>query len=243
LYSRPASPREPDHLNLHERFSRRRPKGTPFPNLDSELPINQASDERDNFFPARGELLHLEDGGNGVLASAASLIWFINYYFPLGPLLRIFFQYRLRWFIYAGATGQLGWRQEFLGCFLVLMGTNSQHSVYHPIYWGAVVLRGNVGLVVSIGLGTLLSVLGFFFGFAAVNFGSRRLGLFITQVTELWSGYFCWDYWLSVACNSSDGDRAGLRQQCDSICSTSGSLVPTRPLRQPDSSLAGCKFS
>ncbi|NES71958.1 MAG: DUF2232 domain-containing protein, partial [Okeania sp. SIO2D1] len=25
------------------------------------------------------------------LASTASLIWFINYYFPLGPLLRVFF--------------------------------------------------------------------------------------------------------------------------------------------------------
>lgn len=27
------------------------------------------------------------------LASAASLIWLINYYFPLGPLLKIFFPY------------------------------------------------------------------------------------------------------------------------------------------------------
>jgi len=45
--------------------------------------------------------------------------------------------------------------------------------------------------VVSIGLGTLLSVLGFFFGFAAVNFVDQDVWVYlITQVTELAEWYF-----------------------------------------------------
>ncbi|MFO7143989.1 DUF2232 domain-containing protein, partial [Arthrospira sp. PCC 8006] len=48
----------------------------------------QPSPKTSDRFPSVSPLVMVE---TAFLASTASLIWFINYYFPLGPLLRVFF--------------------------------------------------------------------------------------------------------------------------------------------------------
>lgn len=224
------------------------PKERPSPNLDSELPINQASDERDNFSqPQLKAVPPLKMVETAFLASAASLIWFINYYFPLGPLLRIFFPVPialvyLRW----GQSGSLDGDRSFWVASFGVNGANSQYSIYHSI-WS---VRGAPGCCVA----TSVSVGCFHWhGYAAVRFrvlfsawaavsfgGSRRLGL-SNYPGDGVGGVGISEAGIagSAQCihNSGGRDRAGLRQQSNLlICSTSGSLVSARPVRKPDSS-------
>ena len=101
------------------------------------------------------------------LASTASLIWFINYYFPLG-LLRVFFPLPialiyLRW----------GKRGSWMGAIvsgmllLVLMGPTRSMLFVMPYGFMGVLLGATwnrrVPWIVSIILGTLLGTLGIFF--------------------------------------------------------------------------------
>lgn len=102
------------------------------------------------------------------LASAASLVWLVNTYFPMGPILQIFFPIPialiyLRW----------GSRAAWMGCAIaglllsVLMAP--VRSIQYVIPYGLMgVLLGalwyrRVKWFVSIPLGTLLGVLGAFF--------------------------------------------------------------------------------
>jgi len=136
------------------------------------------------FFPSRAEgCSSFGNGGNSVLASAASLIWFINYYF-LGPLLRIFSRTDRAGLSALGQPGSLGWRQESGLLLSVLLDQLAVFFIYHR---GAAVLRQRRSpWVISIGLGTLLCVFGFFFGFGCCPFAGQDVWVYlITQVTEL----------------------------------------------------------
>jgi uncharacterized protein YybS (DUF2232 family) len=126
------------------------------------------------------------------LASAASLLWLINYYFPLGPLLRIFFPIPialtyLRW----------GHRAAWMGALVsglllsVLMGP--ARSILYVIPYGVMgVLLGlfwqraaNWG--VSIFTASLLGSIGFFFRIWLVSLllGDDLWLYATTQVTDL----------------------------------------------------------
>lgn len=102
------------------------------------------------------------------LASTASLIWLVNFFFPLGPVLRIFFPLpiallSLRW----------GGRTAWMGCIVtglllsVLMGP--PRSLLYMIPFGimGVLLGGlwrrSVGWELCILMGTLVGSIGFFF--------------------------------------------------------------------------------
>lgn len=102
------------------------------------------------------------------LASAASLVWLVNTYFPMGPILQIFFPIPialiyLRW----------GSRAAWMGCAIaglllsVLMAP--VRSIQYVIPYGLMgVLLGalwyrRVKWFISIPIGTLLGVLGAFF--------------------------------------------------------------------------------
>jgi hypothetical protein len=66
------------------------PEERPYP--DARPPVNKRSDESENFSPSRVKaVVTLRMVETAFLASTASLIWLINSYFPLGPVLRIFF--------------------------------------------------------------------------------------------------------------------------------------------------------
>jgi uncharacterized protein YybS (DUF2232 family) len=169
------------------------PKESPSPNLDSELPINQASDERDNFsqpeVKAVAPLMMVE---TAFLASAASLIWFINYYFPLGPLLRIFFPVPIA-LVYLRWGNRAAWMATGVSGLLLSVLMGPTRSILFIIPFGLLgVLLGaawqrRVPWVVSIGLGTLLSVSGFFFRLwlLSILLDQDVWVYIITQVTEL----------------------------------------------------------
>ena len=126
------------------------------------------------------------------LASAASLIWFINYYFPLGPLLRIFFPVPIA-LVYLRWGNRAAWMATGVSGLLLSVLMGPTRSILFIIPFGLLgVLLGAVWQrrspwVVSIGLGTLLCVLGFFFrlGLLSVLAGQDVWVYLITQVTEL----------------------------------------------------------
>ena len=160
---------------------------------DAAPAVNQHSDEPDNFSEAKVKAVApLRMVETAFLASTASLIWLINYYFPPGPLLRIFFPVPialayLRWGKRAGwmATGVSGLLLS------VLMGPTRSILFVMPyglmgVLLGAVWQRRS-SWVVSIALGTLLGTLGFFFRFWLLSIltGEDVWVYSITQVTKL----------------------------------------------------------
>ncbi len=126
------------------------------------------------------------------LASTASLIWLVNFYFPLGPVLRMFFPLPiallyLRW----------GGRASWMGCLVsglllsVLMGPPRSLLYVMPFGLMGVVLgwlwRRSAGWGISILLGTLLGSIGFFFRLwlMSIMLGDDLWVYLTTQVTNL----------------------------------------------------------
>ncbi|HIK08093.1 MAG TPA: DUF2232 domain-containing protein [Trichormus sp. M33_DOE_039] len=102
------------------------------------------------------------------LASAASLIWFINFYFPLGPVLRIFFPVPIA-LVYLRWGKRAAWIAAVTSGLLlsVLMGPVRSLLFVMPFAFMGVLLGATwyrrVPWLVSITLGTLLGTLGDFF--------------------------------------------------------------------------------
>lgn len=126
------------------------------------------------------------------LASTASLIWFINYYFPLGPLLRIFFPIPiallcLRWGVRAS------WMAATVSGLLLTVLMGPTRSILYVIPFGlmgvllGVVWRRQSSWAVSIGLGSLLGTFGFFFRIWLLSILlAQDLWIYLTtQVTDI----------------------------------------------------------
>jgi uncharacterized protein YybS (DUF2232 family) len=102
------------------------------------------------------------------LASTASLLWFINFYFPLGPVLRIFFPVPIA-LVYLRWGKRAAWMAAVTSGLLlaVLMGPVRSLLFVMPFAFMGVLLGATwyrrVGWIVSITLGTLLGTLGAFF--------------------------------------------------------------------------------
>jgi uncharacterized protein YybS (DUF2232 family) len=160
----------------------------PSPDLDSE-----PSDKRDNFSqPQVKAVAPLKMVETAFLASTASLIWFINYYFSLGPVLRIFFPVPIA-LVYLRWGSRAAWMATGVSGLLlsVLMGPTRSILFIMPfgllgVLLGAVWQRRSPW-VVSISLGTLLSTFGFFFRLWLLSIlaGEDVWVYLITQVTEL----------------------------------------------------------
>src|SRR6476469_8869139 len=95
------------------------------------------------------------------LASTASLIWLINYYFPLGPLLRIFFPIPIA-LVYLRWGHRASWMSALVSGLLlsVLMGPTRSILFFIPyglmgVQLGALWTRGSNWLL-SIGIGGLI---------------------------------------------------------------------------------------
>ena len=125
------------------------------------------------------------------LASTASLIWFINYYFPLGPLLRVFFPVPIA-LLYLRWGNRAAWMGAAVSGLLlsVLMGPTRSILFVIPfgfmgVMLGAVWKRGGNWLT-SIGLGSILGSIGFFFRFWLLSLllGQDLWIYLTTQVTE-----------------------------------------------------------
>lgn len=102
------------------------------------------------------------------LASTASLIWFINFYFPLGPVLRIFFPVPIA-LVYLRWGKRAAWMAAVTSGLLlaVLMGPIRSLLFVMPYAVMGVLLGATwyrrVKWIVSITLGTILGTLGAFF--------------------------------------------------------------------------------
>lgn len=104
------------------------------------------------------------------LASTASLLWLLNYYFPVGPLFKFFFPIPIA-LIYLRWGKRAGWMTAVVSGLLlsVLMGPTRSILFLIPYGFMGVQLgacwRRRVGWLTSISLGALLDCLGIFFRF------------------------------------------------------------------------------
>jgi uncharacterized protein YybS (DUF2232 family) len=126
------------------------------------------------------------------LASTASLIWFINFYFPLGPVLRIFFPVPIA-LVYLRWGKRAAWMAAVTSGLLlaVLMGPVRSLLFVMPYAFMGVLLGATwnrrVRWIVSITLGMLLGTLGAFFRvwLLSVLSGEDLWIYVINQVTDL----------------------------------------------------------
>ena len=126
------------------------------------------------------------------LASTASLLWLINYYFPLGPLLRIFFPIPIA-LVYLRWGYRASWMAAVVSGLLlsVLMGPMRSVIFLMPygvmgVQLGALWRRGAPWLW-SILLGTIIGTFGFFFRFwlFSLLLGEDLWLYVVTQITQL----------------------------------------------------------
>lgn len=125
------------------------------------------------------------------LASTASLLWLINYYFPLGPLLKMFFPIPIA-LVYLRWGSRASWMSALVSGLLlsVLMGPTRSVLFVIPfgfmgVQLGAMWRRGTNWLV-SISTGTLLGTIGFFFRFwlLSILLGEDLWVYVMNQITE-----------------------------------------------------------
>jgi uncharacterized protein YybS (DUF2232 family) len=102
------------------------------------------------------------------LASTASLIWLINYYFPIGPLLRLFFPLPIA-LVYLRWGSRAAWMSTLVSGLLLSILMGPTRSIIYIIPYGLIgvqlgwMWRRQVSWAWSITLGTILGTLGFFF--------------------------------------------------------------------------------
>ncbi|MCU0543624.1 MAG: DUF2232 domain-containing protein [Oscillatoriaceae cyanobacterium Prado104] len=126
------------------------------------------------------------------LASTASLIWLVNYYFPLGPLLRVFFPIPIA-LVYLRWGNRAAWMSALVSGLLlsVLMGPTRSILYVMPFGIMGVLLGGlwqrQASWSVSVGLGAILGSIGFFFRFWLLSaLVGQDLWAYVTaQVTEI----------------------------------------------------------
>lgn len=126
------------------------------------------------------------------LASAASLIYFINYYFPLGPLLQIFFPIPIA-LLYLRWGSRTAWMGALVSGLLLSVLMGPSRSIVYVVPYGLMgVLLGATWKrrspwLVSIGLAALLGAFGVFFRLwlLLVLSGEDIWVYSITQVTNL----------------------------------------------------------
>lgn len=126
------------------------------------------------------------------LASAASLIWLINYYFPLGPVLRMFFPVPIA-LIYLRWGHRAAWMAALVSGLLLslLMGPSRSILFFIPygllgVQLGAMWRRG-ARWEFSIATGALIGAFGFFFRIwlLSILLGEDLWLYMTTQITEL----------------------------------------------------------
>lgn len=126
------------------------------------------------------------------LASAASLVWLINYYFPAGgPILKVFFPIPIA-LIYLRRGNRASWMTAIVSGLLLMVLMGPTRSIIFIMPYGLMgVLLGacwqrRVSWLVSIGLGTIIGTLGLFFRFwlTSILVGENLWVYAITQITQ-----------------------------------------------------------
>ena len=131
------------------------------------------------------------------LASAASLIWLINFYFPVGPFLKIFFPIPIA-LIYLRRGKRASWMAAIVSglLLLVLMGPTRSIVFFMPYGLMGVLLgacwRRGLSWGYSISFGAAIGSLGLLFRFwlTSLLLGENLWVYVITQVTKLLDWFF-----------------------------------------------------
>ncbi len=126
------------------------------------------------------------------LASAASLIWLINYYFPVGPFLRIFFPIPIA-LVYLRRGNRASWMTALVAGLLlsVLMGPTRSIIFLIPYGFMGIQLgacwRRKISWSLSIPFGALIGSLGLLFRLwlFSILLGEDLWVYIITQMTEI----------------------------------------------------------
>lgn len=126
------------------------------------------------------------------LASAASLVWLINYYFPVGPILKIFFPIPIA-LIYLRRGNRAAWMAAIVSGLLLLVLMGPTRSIIFIMPYGLMgVLLGfcwkrKTSWLYSISLGALIGSLGIFFRFwlTSILLGENLWVYVITQITQM----------------------------------------------------------
>lgn len=142
--------------------------------------------------PQTGSIAPLVMVETAFLASTASLLWLVNYYFPMGPLLRIFFPVPIA-LTYLRWGSRAAWMSALVSGLLlsVLMGPTRSILFFVPfgllgVQLGALWKR-RAGWLLSISTGTIIGSFGFFFRIWLVSIllGDDLWTYITTQITEL----------------------------------------------------------
>lgn len=126
------------------------------------------------------------------LASAASLIWLINYYFPLGPLLKIFFPIPTA-LVYLRRGSRAAWMSAFVAMLLLSVLMGPTRSIVFLIPYGLMGIqlgafwRRKSPWLFSIAFGSLIGTVGLFFRFwlFSLLLGENLWVYIITQITQV----------------------------------------------------------
>ncbi|WP_293347224.1 MULTISPECIES: DUF2232 domain-containing protein [unclassified Microcoleus] len=146
------------------------------------------------------------------LASTASLIWLINYYFPLGPLLRVFFPVPIA-LVYLRWGSRAAWMSALVSGLLLSVLMGPTRSILYVIPFGIMgvalggLWRRKASWSVSISVGAVIGAVGFFFKFWLLSaLVGQDLWVYVTaQVTEIVEWVFVKLGWLSVPSLSTIG--------------------------------------
>ena len=125
------------------------------------------------------------------LASAASLVWLINFYFPVGPVLKIFFPIPIA-LIYLRRGNRASWMAAVVSGLLLLVLMGPTRSIIFIMPYGLMgVLLGacwhrKVSWSLSIAAGAIVGSLGLFFRFwlTSILVGENLWIYVITQITQ-----------------------------------------------------------
>lgn len=156
------------------------------------MPPERESPEAGGKAPRSSQLVPLPLVEAAFLASTSSMIWLVNYYFPMGPVLRVFFPVPIA-LAYLRRGNRTAWMTATVSGLLltVLMGPTRSILFVIPfgllgVQLGAMWRRGS-GWMMSIALGTLLGSLGFFFkiGLVSILLGDDLWVYVTVQVTGM----------------------------------------------------------
>lgn len=126
------------------------------------------------------------------LASAASLVWLINYYFPVGPILKIFFPIPIA-LIYLRRGKRASWMAAIVSGLLLLVLMGPTRSIIFLMPYGLMGVQlgacwqRKLSWLVSIIFGAVIGTLGIFFRFwlTSILVGENLWVYVITQITEV----------------------------------------------------------
>lgn len=126
------------------------------------------------------------------LASAASLVWLVNFYFPIGPVLRIFFPVPIA-LIYLRWGARAAWMGALVSGLLLSVLMGPPRSILYVIPFGVMgvllgmLWRRKASWGIAIALASILGTIGFFFRIWLVSLllGDDLWLYSTTQVTNL----------------------------------------------------------